>query len=283
MVDLTIVIPSYNGRKNLSPLVKELVPVLEGTGLLWEILFVDDCSTDGLFEEISLFHRQDRRIRAVRLKENRGQQNAVYCGLNEASGELIITMDDDLQHPPSIIPLLIAKVLEGFDLVYAVDRSSSRSLILRAGTALNGLFFSFFLKKPFVIEIGSYRIMKRELVNRIKGDNSVFIYVSALIFRLKPRPEVCSFRFTPPVLTGRTGSRFNMKSRFHLFRKLFVNYGPFRFLLNKESPIGLRSLCVRRGCTNGAKGAKPSSPQQAAVYSAPPNKQGETYSIGDRL
>lgn len=236
MVDLTVVIPSYNGKANIFPLLEDLVPALDKTGLLWEILFVDDGSTDGLFDEILEFHKGNCRIRAVRLKENRGQQNAVYCGLNEAAGELIITMDDDLQHPPSVIPRLISKILEGYDLVYAVDRTSSRSWILRAGTLFNGLFFSFFLKKPLTIEIGSYRIMKRDLVNRIKGDTSNFIYVSALLFRLKPRPEVCSFRYTPPLKQGKgkLGSRFSFKSRMRLFHKLFINYGPFRFLVNKR-------------------------------------------------
>lgn len=234
MVDLSVVIPCYNGRRNLVPLVEELTPVLEGTGLLWEILFIDDCSTDGSFKEITHLHKRDCRIRAIRLMENRGQQNAVYCGLSEAVGELVITMDDDLQHPPLLIPRLIAAVLAGSDLVYAVNRTPVRPLILRAGTYLNGLFFSLFLRKPLNVEIGSYRIMKKDLIERIKGEKKRFIYVSALIFGLIPQPEISSFRFEFTPGRGAGGSRFSIKNRYRLFRKLFFSYGPLRFLVKRR-------------------------------------------------
>lgn len=234
MVDLSVVIPCYNGRRNLVPLIEELTSVLQGTGLLWEILFIDDCSSDGSFEELSHFNKSDCRIKAIRLKENKGQQNAVYCGLNEAVGELIITMDDDLQHPPSVIPRLISTIVEGYDLVYAVNRRGSRSFILRAGTWLNGMFFTLFLKKPFSIEIGSYRIMKKDLAKRIKGEKKRFIYVSALIFRLRPPPEISSFRYAPTRDHRNLTSRFSMRNRYRLFRKLFFSYGPLRFLVKRS-------------------------------------------------
>ncbi len=234
MVDLSVVIPCYNGRSNLVPLIEELTTVLQNTGLLWEILFIDDCSTDGTFTELSHFNKRDCRIKAIRLMENKGQQNAVYCGLNEAVGELIITMDDDLQHPPSLIPRLISTVLEGNDLVYAVNRTAKRPMILRAGTWLNGMFFSLFLKKPFSVEIGSYRIMKKELAKRLKGEKKRFIYVSALIFRLRPRPEISSFRYTLSPGSTNLISRFSIKSRYRLFRKLFFSYGPLRFLVKRS-------------------------------------------------
>lgn len=234
MVDVTVVIPSYKGLHNIEPLLQRLVPVLDSTGLLWNILFIDDHSPDGTFNKLKQIHAVDSRIKAIKLAENRGQQNAVYCGLSRAKSELMITMDDDLQHPPEIIPDLIRRIAKGGDLIYAVSREKSRPLLLRWGTALNSLFFSLFLGKPQDVEIGSYRIFKRSLVERIKGEQRKFIYVSALVFRLKPKPEVQSFRFLSTESESQGNSRFSLKKRFYLFYLLFSHYGPIRFLIKRK-------------------------------------------------
>ncbi|WP_343060157.1 glycosyltransferase [Spirochaeta isovalerica] len=214
----------------MDPLLQRLVPVLESTALLWNVLFVDDGSRDGTFGKLKEVRKSDSRIRGIRLAENRGQQNAVYCGLCQADSELIITMDDDLQHPPELIPELISRVSDGADLVYAVSRGKGRPFLLRGGTALNSLFFTLFLRKPSRVEIGSYRIFTRSLVDRIKGEKRAFIYVSALVFRLRPGAEVRSFRFSKVPSVHREPSRFSFRGRVRLFSRLFRHYGPFRFL-----------------------------------------------------
>lgn len=176
------------------------------------------------------YNKQDPRIKFIRLQENRGQQNAVYCGLVNANGSLIITMDDDLQHPPHMIPALIKTIKQGYDIVYAVNRSSTRSSILRTGTWLNGLFFTIFLKKPKNIEIGSYRIISKKLIDRIRNINTSFVYVSALIFSSNPKPKAFSLEYKPEKNLSINKTRINIKSRFKLFFKLFNNYGPLSFL-----------------------------------------------------
>jgi undecaprenyl-phosphate 4-deoxy-4-formamido-L-arabinose transferase len=234
MVDLTVVIPIYNGAGNLEPLLARLVPVLEHLDLFWEILFIDDCSSDGGFQRIEEYHKRDNRIRAIRLLRNAGQQNAVYCGLCSSGGSLIITMDDDLQHPPEIIPELLSLISRGYDLVYAVNREAGRKQVLRIGTGITDLFFSLFLKKPRAVEIGSYRIMTRELVLRIKKAKTDFVYVSALIFKSTPIPVVHSFRYVSPAIEEVGRTRINLKSRFELFLKLFAYYGPFSKLKKRR-------------------------------------------------
>jgi len=216
--------------KNIDPLLERLVPVLESTGLLWNVLFVDDGSGDGTFEKLRSVHKREPRIKAIRLAVNRGQQNAVYCGLCRADSELVITMDDDLQHPPELIPELIRRLSKGADLVYAVSRGRGRSFLLRGGTWLNSLFFSLFLGKPPGLEIGSYRIFSRSCIERIKGKKKVFIYISALVFRLRPRAEVHSFRF-PKTPGGEGETRFSLKGRLKLFFRLYSHFGPLRFLI----------------------------------------------------
>ena len=219
--------------KNIEPLLERLVPVLESTGLLWNVLFIDDGSGDGTFEKLRSIHRREPRVRAIRLAVNRGQQNAVYCGLCRANSELVITMDDDLQHPPELIPELIRRISKGADLVYAVFRGRGRSFLLRSGTRLNSFFFSLLLGKPPALEIGSYRIFSRSCIDRIKGEKRVFIYVSALVFRLRPRAEVLSFRFSKKP-GGEGETRFSLKGRLKLFFRLYSHFGPFRFLIKRK-------------------------------------------------
>lgn len=232
MVDLTVVIPYYNGFNNLCPLLEKLIPTLESLNLKWEILFIDDHSCDNGFDFLKKQHLLDTRINVIRLLKNRGQQNAIFCGLLNASGSLIITMDDDLQHPTEIVVKLINKIKEGYDVVYAVDRSRDKLISLRIGTWLNSQFFTIFLKKPRKIEIGSYRIMSKEFINKFRSINTNFIYISALIFNFKPK--VYSFRYKPIVKPDITKSRIKLKNRFILFLRLFNNYGPFKFITKEK-------------------------------------------------
>ena len=139
-------------------------------------------------------------------------------------------MDDDLQHPLDVLPLLVDSISQGYDLVFAVNRDRSRHSILRMGTYLNGLFFSLFLKKPRAVEIGSYRIMTRNLVEKIGSQKRDFIYVSAMIFKNVQNLRVHSFRYNPDETTIPTGSRFSFRKRVVLFLKLFINYGPLSSL-----------------------------------------------------
>ncbi|MGL1891553.1 MAG: glycosyltransferase family 2 protein [Spirochaetaceae bacterium] len=242
MVDLTIIIPVYNGLQNIEPLLKELVPKLETLNKNWNILFIDDHSTDNAFDFLIEQNFLDSRISCIRLKDNRGQQNAVFCGLVQSKGRHVITMDDDLQHPIKTVDNLLEKIEEGYDLVYAVNRSSDRRLSLRFGSWINGLFFTFFLKKPYKIEIGSYRIFTRELIDEIKVCDNRFIYVSALIFSKVKDPKIFSLTYTPTI-TGSKISRINFKSRLKLFIMLFKNYGPLkRFLKVIGEPFEIEKV-----------------------------------------
>ncbi len=233
-----MVIPVYNGEEGLVSLVDSLIPHLDQTGLNWEIFFVDDGSGDGSFPLIREMHRRDSRIRGCALAENRGQQNALYCGLVSSSGNYVITMDDDGQHPVDQIPLLIGKLEEGYDAVYSVNRDPCRPAVLRLGTAGTGLFFTLFCRKPRGVEIGSYRILRREIIESFPPAAGGFVYVSALLFASSPPPRVCSFRYQRRETGSGRQSRFSLGGRFKVFRKLFLYYGPLRrFMPLKGEPF----------------------------------------------
>lgn len=115
--DISVVIPVFNERENLRPLYEGIREVLDDMGRTWELLFVDDGSTDGSYavqQDIALL---DGHVRVVRLRRNFGQTAAMSAGFDHAQGEIIITMDGDLQNDPTDIPMLVETLETGYDIV----------------------------------------------------------------------------------------------------------------------------------------------------------------------
>lgn len=118
MIDLSVVIPVYRSQEILRELYERLVNMLNEQGLNFEILFVEDCGGDDSWAIIEALSKGDSRVEGIQLSRNYGQHNALLCGIRAASGDVIVTMDDDLQHPPEELPKLLAKLEEGYDVVY---------------------------------------------------------------------------------------------------------------------------------------------------------------------
>lgn len=115
---MLVVIPVLNEERSLDPLILRLVPVLEGTGLEWSILFVDDGSTDGTLAKLRSLNAKDGRIRSVALSRNFGKEIAVAAGLRYSAADATVLMDSDLQHPPEVIPEFITRWRDGYEVVY---------------------------------------------------------------------------------------------------------------------------------------------------------------------
>src|SRR5450432_1771829 len=113
---LSIVIPIHNEELSILPLYDRLTSVLVGLRRQYEILFVDDASTDRSFELLSNLVQTDPRLKVLRLRRNFGQTAALSAGFHEAKGKIVIAMDGDLQHAPEDIPALLAKIDEGYDI-----------------------------------------------------------------------------------------------------------------------------------------------------------------------
>lgn len=114
---LSVVIPVYNEHESLDALMGELTPVLDGLDLRSEIVFVDDGSTDGSRDVLQRLADQDARVRVVFLRRNFGKGAALMAGFRTVTGDVVITMDADLQDDPSEIPALVADLEAGADLV----------------------------------------------------------------------------------------------------------------------------------------------------------------------
>ena len=113
---LSIVIPIHNEEPAILPLYDRLTSVLEGLHKSYEIIFVDDASTDKSFDLLANLVETDHRLKVIRLRRNFGQTAALSAGFDEAQGQIIVSLDGDLQHEPEDIPALLAKIDEGYDI-----------------------------------------------------------------------------------------------------------------------------------------------------------------------
>jgi dolichol-phosphate mannosyltransferase len=114
---VTVVVPVHDEEQSVAFLYEELAAALDPTGRSWEVVFVDDGSTDGTFAALTRLHDAEANVRVVRLRRNVGKAAALDAGFAEASGDLVVTIDGDLQDDPAEIPRLLAKLDEGFDVV----------------------------------------------------------------------------------------------------------------------------------------------------------------------
>ena len=137
MTDLSVVIPVYNEEASLPPLWSELRGVLEGLGLVFEVVFVDDGSRDRSNEIIRSFRETDQRVRLVRLKTNGGETAATDAGFKAARGARVVVMDADLQNDPRDIPMLLGH-LDQWDAVtgWRVNRAAGDHLVRRASSRI---------------------------------------------------------------------------------------------------------------------------------------------------
>ena len=115
---VSVVVPIFNERENVARLVDELEEKLDQAAFPWELVLVDDGSTDGTVEKLQLLATERRHLRLVLLRRNFGQTAAMHAGIQHATGEIIVTMDGDLQNDPADIPMLVQKIHDGHDLVF---------------------------------------------------------------------------------------------------------------------------------------------------------------------
>jgi glycosyltransferase involved in cell wall biosynthesis len=162
----SVVVPIHDEEGSLAELHARLAQVLDGLGGDWELILVDDGSRDSSFEKMLGLRATDPRVRLVRLSRNFGHQVALTAGLDLASGDAVIVMDGDLQHPPEVIPELVARWREGYDVVYGVMTARAGETWFKKWTA--ALYYRL-LRRLTDVEVppaaGDFRLIDRKAVD----------------------------------------------------------------------------------------------------------------------
>ena len=170
----SVVVPVYNSENTLDELYTRIRDVFEHTVKEeFQLILVDDGSKDHSYEKMKALRAADKRVKIIQMAKNFGQHPALLCGFAYVDGDFVITMDDDLQHPPEELPKMIQTLNErdDVDVIIAKYEGRKHSLIRRIGTRLSVYATSKMLNKDPNLEITSFRLMRRFIVDAILGMN----------------------------------------------------------------------------------------------------------------
>lgn len=233
-MDLSIVVPVYNEEENIHGIHREVSAALDGTGIDFELILVDDGSTDGSFRNLREIAAADDRVKVIRFRRNFGQTAAMAAGFDAASGRVVIPMDGDLQNDPADIPRLLSKIDEGYDVVSGWRRDRKDAFLNRI---LPSILANRFISGMTGIRLHDYgctlKAYRREVLDGINLYGEMHRFVPALVSQVGARVTELAVNHRP---------RLHGKSKYGIFRTLRVilDLLTVKFLLNYSTrPIQL--------------------------------------------
>jgi len=181
---LSLVIPVYGSEKVLPELVARLQDTLDQVAHLranYEVIFVCDRSPDRSWQVIEALAADKPWVRGILLRMNAGQHNALMAGFQHARGDVVVTMDDDLQHAPSDIPLLLEELARGNDLVYARFKNRQHAKWKILGSRVNDVVAGYLMQKPHGMYLSPFRAIRRNIVADVLRYQGPYVYVDGLL------------------------------------------------------------------------------------------------------
>lgn len=164
MSSYSVVVPVYKSKATLSHLIERLHPVLEGLGGTYELVLVNDGSGDGTWDEVARLRDLHPWVRGLNLMRNYGQHNALLAGIRAARHEITITIDDDLQHPPEVIPDLIKMLDEqSLEVVYGTAQRRSYGFVRNAATLLARAALGTAMGRDMARQVSAFRVFRTDL------------------------------------------------------------------------------------------------------------------------
>lgn len=167
-MQLSVVIPIYNEEEVLPELYRRLILVVEALNAEYEVLFVDDGSTDASPQILRKFHESNKNVKVLQFSRNFGHHIAITAGLDHSSGDTVVLMDGDLQNRPEDIPVLLKKIEEGYDTVYTVRKNRQDSLLKKVSSRLFVWAMKRILIEPMAVETSIFRAMRRDVVEAVQ-------------------------------------------------------------------------------------------------------------------
>ncbi|HZU37486.1 MAG TPA: glycosyltransferase family 2 protein, partial [Gemmataceae bacterium] len=181
-MNLSVIIPIKDERDNLRPLHDRLRQALTPLGHAYELVFVDDGSIDGSFTVLEELAARDPAVKVVRLRRNFGQSAAMQAGIDWSSGDVVVTMDGDLQNDPADIPLLLDKLAEGHDAVFGLRANRQDNFLIRK---LPSVLANWLIRKVTGVEVRdmgcTLRAMRRELAEGLPLYGEMHRFIPVLV------------------------------------------------------------------------------------------------------
>ena len=193
----SVVVPVYNSANIVGHTVDRIVEVFEEAGLHWELVLVNDGSSDASWQVIAERARSIPGVTALNLLRNYGQHYANLAGLRESSGDYVITMDDDLQNPPEHALRLIDKAMAGHDVVFGRFDAKRAPRYRRLGTGLIGIINRRVFKQPASLTVSNFRLMRRDVVDRICDSRTAHPYITGQALMYCSNPADTPVRHDP--------------------------------------------------------------------------------------
>ena len=186
MRKISFVIPCYYSEKTVADVIKRIIKTVMADGNYdYEIICVNDGSTDGTYAILRKLSKKNCRIKVIDLARNFGQHAALMAAFNYVTGDFVICLDDDGQNPPEEMFSIIDKLEEGYDLVSAkYEKEKKRSLLRRIGSKVSFAMSHYLINMPKDIELNSYYGMKRFVVNEIIKYKNSYPFVHGLALRV---------------------------------------------------------------------------------------------------
>ncbi len=177
---LSVAVPLYRERQTVAELHRRIAAALDPLGIAYEVVLVDDGSDDGQWDAIAPLAARDPRVRAIRLARNFGLQAAATAALAETRGRAVVLMDGDLQDPPELIPALLEKWREGFDIVATAKESRPEGLLKRLAFRAFYRVFALMSDVPLQAESGLFSLMDRRVVDTLVAMPERFRFLPGL-------------------------------------------------------------------------------------------------------
>lgn len=216
--DISVVIPVYRSRDSLRPLVARLQTTLNTVASRFEIVLVNDGSPDNSWEIIEELARQYPAVRGINLMRNFGQHNALLCGVRAAQYELIVTMDDDLQHPPEEMPVLLDKLAKGYDVVYGTPQAMQHGFLRNLASQMTKLAMQSAMGAETARNISAYRVFRTQVREAFAAFQGPFVSLDVLLTWGTRRFGAVPVRHNPRAIGS---SNYNLRRLFtHCFNML---------------------------------------------------------------
>src|SRR4029453_341612 len=178
---ISVVTPVYNGEASIAELCRRLAEVLPRISTQHEVILVNDGRRDRSWETISELSSRSPTVRGPNLMRNYGQHNALLCGIRAAKYEVIVTMDDDLQHAPEEIPRLLEQLQQGFDVVYGAPEAERHPPLRALASRITRLALGTAIGMDLAKNVSAFRVFRTELREAFASYHSPFVSIDVLL------------------------------------------------------------------------------------------------------